>query len=183
MSPIGRLAWLVAGGLWAARSLIGFQNPEYWNPVTTLDFVSIWLFSACFLTLAPAILLITRLAPVRAVNAIAAVVALAAVGAGIANGAEDGLDVRWAGTLYILGSLTTFFGTLALGIALASAGYRRLGVLVAVIFVGFLLFTVGGGFVMLASFAAVAARPGWFATREGTSEPATSASPEPGGAK
>ena len=126
VSPIGRLAWLVAGGLWAARSLIGFQNPEYWNPVTTLDFVSIWLFSACFLALA--MFLIARLAPVRAVYAIAAVVALTAVGAGIANGAEDGLDVRWAGTLYVLGSLTTFFGTLALGIALEveqNAGGRR----------------------------------------------------------
>jgi hypothetical protein len=57
-----RIAWLVTGSAWAARSLLEFAHPEYWSPETTLDYVAVWLFTVCLLLLAPTVLFIGRLA-------------------------------------------------------------------------------------------------------------------------
>lgn len=88
---ISRIRWIAAGIAWAAGSLIGFVRPEYWNPVTALDWVAVWLYSVGWLVLAPAVFLLSLLTWPRAVRGIALVVAVACLAAGVANGFEDGL--------------------------------------------------------------------------------------------
>ena len=35
-AAVGRIAWLLAGVTWAARSMLEWAHPDYWNSVTTL---------------------------------------------------------------------------------------------------------------------------------------------------
>ena len=55
---LARIVWIGAAVAWGARSLIGFAEPEYWAPVTTVDWVAVWLFSVRWTVLAPAVLLL-----------------------------------------------------------------------------------------------------------------------------
>lgn len=173
MIALARIVWLATGFVWAARSLVALADPHYWDPVTTLDYVAVWLFTACWLTLAPSIFLLGRLTSSRAVTVVASVVAIAALVAGVANGVEDGLDMKWAGIFYIFGSLTAFLGLLALAFTFRQARYPRLAWVSAALFIGSLLFNAGGGFVYLIALASVAVAPRWFATpgRGATGEP------------
>lgn len=91
---IVRILWLLAGVTWAARSLLEFAHPDYWDPVTALDWSSIWLYSAAWLLIAPAVVLLGRLAPSRQVMTTATVVASAALLTGAANAIEDGLGAE-----------------------------------------------------------------------------------------
>ncbi|MEK6721743.1 MAG: hypothetical protein AABZ33_13900 [Chloroflexota bacterium] len=162
MSAAARFIWLLTGAVWAARSLVGFADPAYWNPTTTLDWIAVWLFSACWLTLAPAVILLARLVPARPVRAVAVVVAIAALLAGVANGIEDGLGVKSWGTFYVLGSMTAWLGWLALVVTFARARRSRLAWLAGGVVVSFLLFNVGGGFVTLLALGGLAVKPRWF---------------------
>ena len=162
MNAASRLVWLLTGAVWATRSVVGFADPDYWNPITTLDWAAVWLFSACWLTLGPAVILLGRLVPARPVRAVAAVVAIAALLAGVANGIEDGFGVKSWGTFYVLGSMTAWLGWLALVVTFARAGRSRLAWLAGGLFVGFLLFNVGGGFLTLVALGGLAVKPRWF---------------------
>ena len=52
MLSLSRIVWLVTGATWAARSLLERADPDYWDPVTTLDWSAVWTFSAALLLLA-----------------------------------------------------------------------------------------------------------------------------------
>jgi len=43
-----RTVWPVTGSIWALRlrSLLELANPDYWDPVTALDWSAVWTFSA-----------------------------------------------------------------------------------------------------------------------------------------
>ena len=162
MNAASRAVWLVTGSAWAARSLLGFTQPNFTSPVTALDWLAVWLFTACWLLLAPSVILLARLAASRQVMAIAGVVAVAALCAGVANAVEDGLGAKAWGTLYIVGSLTGWFGLLALAFATNRVGHARLAKLCLALFVGFLLFPLGGGFISLIAWAMLAIAPSNF---------------------
>lgn len=162
MSAVSRAIWLVTGCAWAARSLLGFSQPNFTDPVTALDWLAVWSFTACWLLLAPSVILLARLTASRQVIAIACVVAVGALGAGVANAVEDGLGAKAWGNLYIVGSLTAWFGLLALAFVTNRAGHARLAKLCLALFVGFLLFPLGGGFISLAAWAMLAIAPSNF---------------------
>ena len=162
MSAAARFVWLLTGAAWAARSLVGFADPAYWNPTTTLDWIAVWLFSACWLTLAPAAILLGRLVPARPVRVVATIVAVAALLAGVANGIEDGFGVKSWGTFYVLGSMTALLGLVALAVTFRQAGMSRLAWLAGGLVVSFLLFNVGGGFLTLVALGGLAVKPRWF---------------------
>jgi hypothetical protein len=157
-----RIVWLLTGVTWAALSLMEFAHPDYWDPVSVLDWASIWLFSAALLLLVPAVLLIGRLAPGTSVTAVARIVASGAVVAGVANGLEDGLGVSSMGMLYVAGILVAGLGLLPLAVALRRSGSVRLGWLTAALFLGILTFPLGGGLIVLVAFTCLATAPGWF---------------------
>jgi hypothetical protein len=145
---VSRPTWLVTGVVWAVRSILELAHPDYWNPVTTLDWLAVWLFSLCWLHLAPAAVLLGRASGARSATTVAAVIATGALAAGLANAIEDGMGIAAGGSVYVVGSLTAWFGLLALVLALGTAGRRRLAWVAGVIFVGFPFFNVGGGLVV-----------------------------------
>lgn len=166
MNAPARIVWLLAGGAWATRSILEFAEPDYWNAVTALDFAAVWLSSACWLILAPAVILIGRLSPSHPPRTTAVVVAGAAVLAGVANGIEDGLGVSSWGSFYVLGTMTAWLGILALVVIFARAGRSRLGWVAGGLFTGFLLFNVGGGLLILGALAGLAINPRWFVSAD-----------------
>lgn len=159
---MARVVWLLTGWLWATRSLLEFADPDYWNAVTALDFAAVWLSSACWLAFAPTLILLGRIVPTRPARVASVVLASAALLAGVANGIEDGLGVKSWGALYVLGSMTVWLGLLALAVTFARAGRSRLGWVLGGLFVGFLLFNVGGGLLIFGALAGLAINPRWF---------------------
>lgn len=162
MIRAARIVWLLTGGIWATQALVGFAEPDYWNPVTTLDFAAVWLYSAGFLTLALTVTLLGRLVPARSVRLAAIAMAIAALVTGVANGIEDGLGVKTAGTVYVIGALALLVCTLVLVVALARAGHPRLAWMMGGVAIGLLLVSGGGGLVILGMLGALAVRPAWF---------------------
>jgi hypothetical protein len=157
-----RIVWLLTGGVWATQALVGFAEPDYWDPVTTLDFAAVWLYSAGFLTLALTVTLLGRLVPTRSVRRAAIVMAIAALVTGVANGIEDGLGVKTAGTVYVIGALALLISTLVLVVALGRAGLARLAWMTGGLAFGLLLVSTGGGLIILGMLGALAVRPAWF---------------------
>jgi hypothetical protein len=172
-----RILWFVTGCVWAARSVLEFANPDYWDPVSALDWTAVWAFSAALLLLAPSVLLLGRLAPSSKVMITATIVALGALVAGLANGIEDGLGVEQLGTAYIFGFLVLWPGLAVLAVMFGIDGRARLVLLVGALVVGIALLTVGGGLIVLCAFGGVAAAPRWF-----QSVPSTSVTDSSGGA-
>ena len=75
--------------------------------------------------------------------------------------------------------LSGSLGLLALAVTFGMAHLPRLSGLSVALFVGMMLFTVGGGIVVLAAWAGLAAAPGWFAVASRT--PPASLPPVRGG--
>lgn len=173
MIVTSRIVWLLTGVVWAAHSLIGFADPNYWDPVTALDWSAVWVFSAALLLLAPSVLLLGRLASSRESMIAATVVASGAVVAGVANAVEDGLGVEAVGVLYVIGILTAGFALLwPLAVTLGKAGSSRLAMLSVALFVGVVLATLGGGVVVLCGLGAAAVAPRWFEQSRPEANPA-----------
>jgi hypothetical protein len=165
MSGGSRILWLLAGGARAAASSILLANPSYWDPATTLDWAAVWLFTAALLLLGPSVLALARLTPSRSTMAAAVVIAIGAIAAGVANALEDGLGVKAMGTLYVIGFLTAGLSLPALAAAFRHAGASRLAGLSLALFLGVLLFTIGGGLIILFALGAIAVSPSWFLRR------------------
>lgn len=142
--------------------MLEFANPDYWDPVSALDWTAVWAFSAALLLLAPSVLLLGRLAPSSKVMITAAVVAVGALIAGLANGIEDGLGVEGLGVAYVAGFLVAWLGLAVLAVMFGIDGRARLVLLVGALVVGIALFTVGGGLIVLCVLGGVAVAPRWF---------------------
>lgn len=160
---LSRIVWVLTGLAWAGHSLMAFTSPDYWDPVTALDWASIWMYSLAWLLTAPTVLLIARLAPTRAVQVCAVVASVGAVVAGGANAAEDGIGVSSMGTWYVIGFFTAWLAIAALAGTLHRVGRHRLGWCVAGLFGGIFLMLMGGGLIMLVALGALAVIPDWFA--------------------
>ena len=163
---MARALWLLTGIAWAAASLILFAGPEYWDPVTALDWTAIWLYTAAWLLFAPSVVLIGRLSASPRVAAFAGLCAVGAVVAGSANALEDGFGMEGLGTWYVVGFLTAGLSLVPLGLAQWKDASPRLAGLSFALFLGIMLFTDGGGLVILVALAAIAATPGWFTRRQ-----------------
>jgi hypothetical protein len=163
------LSWLLAGVLWAARTLIALAAPVYYDPVTALDWAAVWLTSAQWPMLGLSVILLGRLTASTPVRAVSILVALGAVLVGGGNANEDGFGVPIGGAFYIVGFFMTWLGLLPLAATLWRARYRRLAGLSLALLLAILLINVGGGFVILGGLGALAAAPTWFARSEATS--------------
>jgi len=162
MIVVSRIVWLVTGAAWATRSLLEFAHPDYWDPVTALDWSAVWLYSAAWLLMAPSVPLLGRLASSRRVMTVAAVIAIGALLAGGANAIEDGFGVKSLGTLYVVGFMTACLALLPLAATFRQARYSRLAGLSVGLFVGVMLFNVGGGLIILVALGSIAVAPRWF---------------------
>jgi hypothetical protein len=145
---------VLVGIVWATRGLIGLTDADFWNAATLLDYASVWTYSLALLLIAPALLILVRQAKSgRAATLLAWVVAGGAVLAAVANGIEDGLGYKEFGEQYVLGASIVGFGLIALT-ALMVFGRRKIFTLVPTLtVVGLLAFSVGGGFLIAATWA------------------------------
>ena len=159
MPDMSRVIWLLTGAAWAGRSLVEFAHPDYFDPVTALDWTAVWLYSAALLLFAPSLVLLGRLATSRSVMTFAAISAIGALVAGGANAIEDGFSVAIGGTLYVVGFMTMWLALLPLAVTLYRAPCSRLAGLSVLLFVGVLLFNLGGGLLILGGLGALAIAP------------------------
>ncbi len=145
-------ALVIAFGItWAVRSAIGLQDPQYYDPVTALDYAAVWTYSAALALSAGVVWLTGWLARTHRPSALSAMV----VGAGllvaaVANAIEDGFGMKWVGTIYIVGAMVGGYGLFVLAGTLAYAGARFLAVAALTMILGFILLGSVGGFFVLA---------------------------------
>jgi hypothetical protein len=135
-------------------------TPAYWEPVTTVDYVAVWSWSLGFLLLAMAVPLLVRdTAPERATLVAARVVSVAAICAAVANAVEDGVGIESWGSVYVVGSLTTLGGIIAVAALLGRAGRSRHTAVVLLWLAGMAMTNWGLGFLaLIGSLVAIAAR-------------------------
>jgi hypothetical protein len=145
---LARVAILaLTGASWAARSLQGMLfDPDYWDPVTANDFVSIYLYSIAWLLTAGSLLILREVArPARDLSTAILVVAGACLMTGVANGIEDAIGVSGFGTLYVIGILTSVLGMVAIAAMLRGTPAGRLAFVPAVGGLAMFLMVLGGG--------------------------------------
>ncbi len=143
---------VVAFGIaWAIRSAIGLQGPEYWDPVTDLDYAAVWWFSIALALSAAVIWLVGWLARAdRWSIRIAFVVGAGLLLAAGANAFEDGLGMKWVGTIYVAGAIVGMYGLFVLAARLAVADARGLAAVALGTVLGGMFHGSIGGFVVLA---------------------------------
>lgn len=162
---MARVLWAAVGIASAFRSSLDFEAPQYYHPVSLLDYLAVWSYTVALILTAFAIVSLARLSTSRSVRAVAIVAAAGAFAAGVANALEDALRLSRFGRVYAVGTLVMVGGLLAVALILVVLRQRRL----AAAFVGwcagiFLAAMIpGGGVVVLAVLGAVALWPNWFA--------------------
>lgn len=110
----------------AGRTLLEFAQPQYYDPVTTLDYVAVWSFSLALGLLALAIVLLARDAQAgRLTTVVAIVTGSAAALAAVANSIEDGIGLPAFASLYVPAAMITMVGLPAFAVLLAREGRRR----------------------------------------------------------
>ena len=143
--------YVLTGLVWTGRSLLEvLAHPDYWDPVTSLDWLAIWSFSLAFALLALTIPLLARDSRAgRLVDVTAASVALAAALASVANVIEDAFAVTGASTFYVIGALGTLVGLIALCVGLWLGRRRSSALVVLLILVGVASMVLGMGWLVL----------------------------------
>jgi len=160
-----RVAWLLAGLAWAARTVMEFAHPDYFDPVTLLDWSAVGVYSAAWLLSALAVALLARSICTTSVRAIAAVVAAGAIVAGLANAAEDALGASWGGTPYVVGFMVGWISLIPLAAVVWRSHSWRLALLPLALFASIALFNSGGGLLILGVATTYWLMPRWFAAR------------------
>ena len=145
---------VVDGLLWILHAGVGRSDPVYWQPTSGADYLAVALFSAALLGLLPPLLTLhlQQRGHSGRVGAWAFAAAfLGAAAAGIGNLLEDWFGIRLIGlVLYLPGSLLLSVGLVRLGVAPIKAKVvpRWCGWALIVGLLGFLVVSVGGGFVL-----------------------------------
>ena len=149
---------VLVGIAWATRALIGLTDADFWNATTLLDYASVWTYSLALLLIAPALLILIRQAKSgRAATLVAWVVAAGAILAAVANGIEDGLGYKEFGAQYVLGVSIVGLGLIALAALMAFGRRKTLALVPTLTVAGLLAFSVGGGFLIAATWAVLGA--------------------------
>ena len=155
------LAYVALGLTWTSRSVLGvIADPEYYHPVTTVDWIAVWSYSVALALAAVTVPLLARDAGGgQGATAIARVAGAGALLAAVANGIEDGVGIASWGAIYVVGTMTMALSLIALA-AVLKAGRRPRQAAVAMLWLlGFATVNVGLSFlVFVGSIIAVAAR-------------------------
>ncbi len=144
-------ALVVAFGVaWAIRSAIGLQDPQYWHPATPLDYAAVWTYSAALALSAGVIWLTGWLARAHRPSVVSALI----VGAGllitaVANAFEDGMAMKWVGSIYVIGAMIGGYGLFVLAGVLAFSGARLLAGVALITVLGMMSHASIGGFFVL----------------------------------
>ena len=154
--------WVLTGLVWAVRSVQAFAKPDYYEPVSLLDWAAVVSYSIAWMLSAVAVLLLARDIGSSRVRLVALVCAVGATIAGLANLVEDAFDQSWGATPYVIGFLVAWIALVPLAGLVWRTGARRMAVLPVALFASIALFNVGGGLIVLVVASAFALAPGWF---------------------
>lgn len=148
---LAAVVYLALGLVWTGRSLLAvIADPQYYDPVTTIDWIAVWTYSLGFVLIAAAVPLLARDARAgRLLPGLAWVAAAGALLAALANALEDGVGIASWGSLYVVGSLTTVFGLVAIGAVLWSRQRPTHALVVVLWLAGFAMHTMGLGVLVL----------------------------------
>jgi len=151
--------WLL-GGLWAARSLQSFSDPDFTSPGSVGDWFAVASISAALglLPVGVAILLHgSGLGPwtVRSLSLASVVTACTAA---LANVLEDGFGISSAGAVYFAGVVGTLLVLLAAAAGLAVRGPRVLTLIPIATVVGIVNLERAGGLLVLVAWGCLALR-------------------------
>ena len=148
---LATIVYLALGLVWTGRSLLAvIADPQYYDPVTTIDWIAVWTYSLGFVLIAAAVPLLAREARAgRTLYAIAWIVAAGALLAAFANGMEDGVGIESWGSIYVVGSLTMLFGLIAVGAVLWRRQRPTHALVVVLWLAGFALHSAGLGVLVL----------------------------------
>jgi hypothetical protein len=143
--------YVLTGLVWTGRSLLEvLAHPDYWDPVTSLDWLAIWSYSLAFALLALTVPLLARSSRAgRPVDVTAVVVGLAAALASVANVIEDALAVTGASSFYVVGFLGTLVGLVALAAVLFRRRSRSWAVVALLFAAGLTGMVIGMGWLVL----------------------------------
>lgn len=118
--------YLAMGLAWAGRTILEFARPQYYDPVTPLDFIAVWSYSLALGLLGLAVPLLARDAQAGRLPMVAAIVTGSSAWiAAVANGIEDGIGVAGAASWYVSAVLITLVGLIVTATLLALEGHRR----------------------------------------------------------
>ena len=152
-----RIAILVAtGAVWGARSLQALAQPASTNPASLFDWVAVIGFSAAFLLTAPALLILRAsihpgLNTTVAINVVATACLLAGVMDLSAAIGVEGLDA-----FYAIAALVAWLGMFVIAGMIAVSADKSLAFVPLLTGVGFALFEIGGGVLIMAGWWAFA---------------------------
>lgn len=155
------VAYLALGLAWTFRSVLGVvADPEYYDPVTTVDWIAVWSFSVALALAAVAVPVLARDAGTGRVAAgFAWVAGAGALLAAVANGLEDGVGIASWGSIYVVGTMTLALALLALAAALGIDRRQRQAAVAILWLLGFATISVGLSFlVLVGSIIAIDAR-------------------------
>jgi len=112
--------FIITGVAWIARGIVAMAAPDYYAPVTAIDYAAVGLFSLALMIAAAALALLRRSAARvhRAARAALLGAAIGGIVAGVANFGEDWLGLSLLTWVYIGGVLVFYFGMGAAGVAL-----------------------------------------------------------------
>jgi hypothetical protein len=155
------VAYLALGLTWTFRSVLGVvADPEYYDPVTTVDWVAVWSYSLALAFAAVTVPLLARDAGAgRVATGFAWIAGAGALLAAVANGVEDGVGIASWGSIYVVGTMTMALALLALAAALWIDRRQRQAAVAIMWLLGFATINVGLSFlVLVGSIMAIAAR-------------------------
>jgi hypothetical protein len=153
-----RIAVLVStGAVWGVRSLQALADPASAHPATLFDWVAVIGFSAAFvLTAAGLVVLREAIRPGLNTTVAIAVVATACVIAGVMNLVEGGFGLPSLGPVYAISAIVAWLGMFVMAGMIAVSADRSLAFVPLLTGVGFALFEIGGGLLILAGWWAFA---------------------------
>lgn len=120
------------GVLWCMYALLFLTDPNYQDPASAADWLTVLSYSAGLFALAFAFPALAQLMGSLGVFRVSLVPAVGAALAGLGNLLEDGLQMDWASLAYALGGGLVMVGFVVFTVALAVAGRGRLRLLAAV---------------------------------------------------
>ena len=151
---VGGVYLILVGVAFGALGVISLQDPDYWEPVTVLDYASIWTYSLALVLAGPALIILVRQARAgQGATALAWIIAGAAILTGVADAIEDGFDQEAFGVLYLAGVTPFFLGQILLAILLGLGDRRAFALVPMFTFLGALAFNQGGGILIGATWA------------------------------
>lgn len=166
--------YVTTGLVWTGRSLLEVAaRPDYWEPVSAVDWVAVWAYSLALLLLAVALIAVAADSGSGfAVRVVGYVAATFACGTALANAIEDGLGIESASIGYVVGTMGTAAAMVAFAAALGISRRPLWSAAVLLMLAGVVTMSDGFGALVLcaAGVAIWARRPRGAAKTEPTDE-------------